>query len=74
MSTDERFNGLLKRPSDRLELFGTLTGVLLVLMGLGTVAGMPWQTNGDIAVSVLQLFGVLGTIAVGVGLVWLTRQ
>jgi len=74
MSTDGRFNGLLKQPSDRLELFGTLAGVLLVLMGLGTVAGMPWQTNGDMAVSVLELLGVLGTIGIGVGLVWLTRQ
>ncbi|QSG07604.1 putative membrane protein [Halapricum desulfuricans] len=60
--------------SDRLELFGTLAGALLVLIGLGTIAGMPWQTNGSLAASVLQLLGVLATIAVGAGLVWLVRQ
>ncbi|MCU4718555.1 hypothetical protein [Halapricum hydrolyticum] len=74
MSTDGRFDDALRQPSDRLELFGTLTGVLLVLIGLGTIAGMPWQTNGDAAVSVLQLLGVLATMGVGAGLVWLTRQ
>lgn len=74
MSTDGRFDDLLRRPSDRLELFGTLTGALLVLIGLGTISGMPWQTNGDVAVSVLQLLGVLATMAIGAGLVWLVRQ
>ncbi|QSG13230.1 putative membrane protein [Halapricum desulfuricans] len=73
MSTDGRFDDALDM-SDRLELFGTLVGALLVLMGLGTIAGMPWQTNGSLAVSVLQLLGVLATIAVGAGLVWLVRQ
>ena len=74
MSTDERSDDLLRGPSDRLELFGTVTGALLVLIGLGTISGLPWQTNGDVAVSILQLLGVVATIAIGSGLVWLVRQ
>jgi hypothetical protein len=60
--------------ADRLELLGTATGGLLVLIGLGTIVGMPWQTNGDLATSIVQLLGILATIGVGAGLVWLSRQ
>lgn len=60
--------------ADRLELLGTVTGGLLVLIGLGTIVGMPWQTNGDLATSIVQLLGILATMGVGAGLVWLSRQ
>lgn len=60
--------------ADRLELLGTVTGGLLVLIGLGTIVGMPWQTNGDLATSIVQLLGTLATMGVGTGLVWLSRQ
>lgn len=59
---------------DRLEPLGTVAGAFLVLIGLGTIVGMPWQTNGDLAASVVQLLGILATMAVGAGLVWLSRQ
>lgn len=58
---------------DRLELFGLATGVLLVLVGLGTVAGMPWTHKASIGAAAFQVLGALATVAVGAGLVWLTR-
>ncbi|MEF8776671.1 MAG: hypothetical protein V5A43_09260 [Haloarculaceae archaeon] len=58
--------------ADSLEPLGIVAGVLLVLFGLGTVVGQPWTTKSPIAVLV-QLIGVVAMIAVGVGLVWLSR-
>lgn len=66
-------NGFTDRFSDRLEPLGVAAGAFLVVMSLLTVVGMPWTTNGSIAVSILQLLGILGTVAIGVGLVWLVR-
>lgn len=59
--------------SDKLEPLGIVTGAFLVLVGLGTVIGMPWATNGSTLTSIVQLFGILATILVGAGLVWLAR-
>ena len=53
---------------DRLELLGLLTGALLVLVGLGTIAA----TLGG-AVGGLKIVGGLLAIGVGVGLGWLSR-
>ncbi|MFT4921504.1 MAG: hypothetical protein ACI8XM_000704 [Haloarculaceae archaeon] len=53
---------------DRLETLGVVAGAFLVLVGLGTVVGMPWETNNDMLASVVQLIGVAAMIAVGVGL------
>jgi len=62
------------RFADTLEPLGTAVGGLLVLMGLGTLVGMPWATNGDLAASAVQILGVLATMGVGAGLIWLSRQ
>lgn len=64
-------NGFTDRFADRLEPIGLATGVFLVVMGLLTVVSMPWATNGSLAVSILQLVGIVGTVAIGVGLAWL---
>jgi protein-S-isoprenylcysteine O-methyltransferase Ste14 len=66
MSVTERFD-------DRLEPVGIAVGVLLVLIGVGTVAGTPWTVKGDAAASALQILGVLLTVGIGVLLVWLSR-
>ena len=60
--------------ADKLEPLGIVTGGLLVLIGLGTIIGMPWQTNDGTLVSFVQFLGILGTMAVGAGLVWLSRE
>lgn len=61
------------RFEDTLEPVGIAAGVLLVLIGIATVAGQPWATKGDVLVAVLQVLGALGTAAIGAGLVWLSR-
>ena len=66
MSVTERFD-------DRLEPLGVGLGALLVLIGLATIAGMPWATKGDLVASILQILGVFGTIGIGALLVWLSR-
>jgi len=67
-------NGFTDRFTDRLEPVGVATGVFLVVMSLLAVVAMPWSTNGSVAVSIFQLLGMLGTVAIGVGLVWLVRS
>ena len=59
---------------DLTEPIGVGVGVLLVLIGLGTLSGTPWTTNGDLIASALQIVGVLLTIGLGVGLAYVSRQ
>lgn len=66
-------NGLDNLFADRLEPIGIAVGVFVVLAALGTLAGAPWTTNGSGLVSVIQLVGIAGMIAIGVGLAWLAR-
>lgn len=65
--------GLTERFDDRLEPIGIATGVFLVLVALGTVAGTPWTTTGSMLVSIIQLVGLAGMVALGAGLIWLAR-
>lgn len=58
---------------DRLEVLGVAVGVFLILGSLGTLVGMPWNTNPDIAAVLLQLVGVALTIGLGAALVWIAR-
>lgn len=58
---------------DRLELLGTLVGAFVVLGSLGSLAGMPWQTNPDLLAVVAQLLGIVLAVGVGVALVWIAR-
>lgn len=58
--------------ADRLEPLGIGVGALLVVMGLGTLVGAPWATSNSTLATVVQLVGVALTVAVGVGLAWLS--
>lgn len=58
---------------DRLELIGIGVGAFLVLVGLGTLVGQPWTQTVSTLAWVAQVVGALLSIAVGAGLVWLTR-
>jgi len=59
---------------DRLEILGVAVGALLLLGGLGSLAGMPWQTNPDMPAVVTQLVGVVLSMAVGAVLIWIVRR
>ncbi|WP_136716838.1 hypothetical protein [Halorientalis salina] len=59
--------------SDKLEVLGLLVGAFLVLVGLGTLSGLPWQTAASTMAGVTQVFGAIVAMGLGVGLAWLTR-
>jgi hypothetical protein len=59
---------------DRLQVFGTLAGAFVALVGVGTILGAPWATASGIAPALVQVLGALGAIALGAGLVWLVQQ
>ncbi len=58
---------------DRLEVLGLVVGALLLLGGLGSLAGMPWVTNPDTLAVIVQLIGIVLSMVLAVGLVWLVR-
>jgi uncharacterized membrane protein len=59
---------------DTFQPLATAGGVFLIVVSLATVVAFPWATNNDILVSLFQLLGVVGTVAVGAGLIWVARQ
>jgi len=59
--------------ADRLDVLGVLAGAFLVLVALGTAAGTPWTHSGGTIVMLIQVFGVVATAAIGIGLVWLAH-
>jgi hypothetical protein len=60
--------------TDTLEPLGIAVGALLVLVGLGTLAGQPWATLDSTVALVLQLLGVVLLVALGAGLAWLSYE
>ncbi|MFW5938070.1 MAG: hypothetical protein ACOCSN_03925 [Halanaeroarchaeum sp.] len=58
---------------DRLDGVGSAAGTFVVLLGLATLLGQPWQYTGGAAVTTLQILGALATVAIGVGLVYLSH-
>jgi hypothetical protein len=58
---------------DRLETLGIAVGAFLILGSLGTLAGMPWQTNPEVGAVALQLVGIALTVGLGVAMVWIAR-
>lgn len=65
-------NALTERFDDVLEPLGIGAGAFLVLAAIGTIAGAPWVTNPDVVAVALQIVGSLATIALGVGLAYLS--
>ena len=56
---------------DGLSVVGTATGAFLVLVGMGTLVGTPWQYADSAVVMLLQVLGTLAALAIGAALVWL---
>lgn len=61
-------NGVASR--DLLDVVGVAAGAFLVLAGLGSLAGSPWQYAGSAAVTVSIVVGSVAAIAIGAGLAW----
>lgn len=59
---------------DRLEVVGLAVGVLLILGGLGSLVGAPWATNPDALAVLVQLLGIVLSIAVGAAIIWTVRN
>ena len=62
------------RFADRLEVIGIVIGAFLVLTGIGTIAGQPWNTAGGALVTLATLVGAVMAIAIGAALAWLVSQ
>ncbi|MFB6254336.1 MAG: hypothetical protein ABEI06_06995 [Halobacteriaceae archaeon] len=56
---------------DNLAIASGVIGGYILLAGLYTFIGMPWNYVSSIAVSALQILGALGLVAVGIGLLWI---
>lgn len=60
------------RFDDALEPLGVAAGGFLLLVGLGTLAGTPWTTASSGLAAGITVLGALATMAVGVGLAYLS--
>jgi len=65
-------NAVTDRFDDTLEPLGIATGAFLVLVGFGTLLGAPWATNPNLGPVVITVLGSLLSMAVGVGLAYLS--
>ncbi|WP_070365490.1 hypothetical protein [Halodesulfurarchaeum formicicum] len=64
----------MTRYQDRLTVVGLLVGAFVLVVGLGTLLGQPWQyAAGGAPVMGLQLLGALGALVIGGFLVSLSR-
>lgn len=59
---------------DTLSVLGTLLGVIVVLIALGTLLGQPWSTAEGVLAALVQVLGILATIAVGVLVVLIAQD
>jgi len=57
---------------DRLAVLGVLAGAFVIVVALGTLLGMPWTTTENTVVALVQIVGILVTIAVGALIIVLT--
>jgi hypothetical protein len=57
---------------DRLAVLGVLVGGFVIVVGLGTLLGLPWTTTESSTAAVAQIVGILATLAVGVLLILIT--
>lgn len=57
---------------DRLAMLGVLVGGFVIVVGLGTLLGTPWTTTGSTLAVVVQMVGIVATVAVGIALIVVT--
>jgi L-asparagine transporter-like permease len=54
---------------DRLEWLGIFAGAFVILVGIGSLSGLPWTTTENTIAAVIQVIGIFGFISVGVILI-----
>lgn len=54
-----------------LVVVGVLVGAFLILAGGGTLVTAPWRYYGSTAVSILRIAGAVGTVLIGIGMIYL---
>ncbi|MFB6114598.1 MAG: hypothetical protein ABEJ58_10915, partial [Halodesulfurarchaeum sp.] len=59
---------------ERRDIGGVLGGLFVALVGLGTLAGQPWQYSGGVIVILFQILGAVSAVAVGGGLIYLVAS
>ena len=59
--------------TDPLEPIGILAGVLLIVVGIGTLVTAPWTHSASALVPILRILGTIATIFVGVALLYVVR-
>jgi len=57
------------RFEDRLEWLGILAGAFVILVGIGSLSGLPWTTTENTLAAIIQVIGIFGIISVGVVLI-----
>lgn len=57
---------------DKLEFIGLLAGGFVIIVALGTLLEPPWTTNEDTAAAMVQTFGVVLSVLVGLALIHFT--
>lgn len=55
---------------DPLLPLGLLVGGFLIIAGIGTLVTAPWQYHGSTTVAILRILGTIGTILIGLGLIY----
>ena len=55
---------------DPLIPIGVVVGAFLIVAGIGTLVTAPWQHQGSTLVAVLRILGTVGTILIGIGLIY----
>jgi len=58
--------------SDKLEVLGVLGGGFVIIVALGTLAGLPWTTTTNTAAALVQVIGVFLMLALGVVVIAIT--
>jgi len=64
-------NPFADRFEDRLEPLGITVGIFLVLVGVATIAGLPWTVK-PMTVALVQVLAAFGTIGIGAGLAYIS--
>jgi len=54
---------------DPVTILGGIGGLALALVGLGTLAGVPWPLGGGIVLTVGQIIAALAAVGIGIGLI-----